>query len=158
MEYTIMNRSSALWAAIVGKASPCGAPDIIFTLWHIHIHTHTLIHTLVDRGCPFGCVAVPASRPHPARGKTVLLSKNDEISVACFQCCELFVSYSGVSILTEIMRPANKRVTQMAVTILTMLSLHSGQHYYPYSYPINYNVKHNSICVQWNPSIVLWLL
>ena len=53
------------------------------------------------------------------------------------------MSYSGVSILTEIMRPANKSVTQMAVTILTMLSLHSGQHYYPYSHPINYCIAGN---------------
>ena len=39
------------------------------------------------------------------------------------------MNYSGVSVLTSVMRPANKRVTQMVVTILTMLSLHSGQSY-----------------------------
>lgn len=37
------------------------------------------------------------------------------------------MQYSGVSILAETIRPANRRASQLAVTILTMLSLNSGK-------------------------------
>ena len=50
-------QSTFLWGAHL-------PPDIMNTHF-----THIHIRTLVDRECPFGCVAVPASRSYPARGK-----------------------------------------------------------------------------------------